>query len=608
MKMLSARFRIRETIMKKSTVPTAAQLKNLVDVALGTEKADLVITGGDVINVYTGELLKGWSVATKGEYIAYVGENASHTIGPETKMIDAFGKTLIPGLIDGHAHVMHTYGTLEEFLKYVIPTGTTAIISETLDFGFTLGYEGTLDFLETIRNQPIKLFATAPSIIANGQQDYQNDISLQQFRQLLEREEILGVGESNWVPVIRGDDRIFNLFADTLSSGKKLEGHAAGAKGNKLVAFAASGNSSDHEPIVAQEALDRLRLGMYVLIREGDVRNDLEAISQIKDENVDFRRLCISTDGIGVKHLMNNGYLDSVAQKAIDLGFDPITAIQMVSLNVAEHFGIDDIVGGIAPGRHADIVIIPSPTEIKPEVVISKGKIVARNGKLLVNPQKHVYPEFTRNTIRIPSDIDASDFSVSVESSASEVAVRVIDMGADIANNEAQIVVAVVNGKVRSDIDRDIIKIAAIDRVHNSGKMFTGLIRGFGLKRGAFAVTASWDSANILVVGVSGDDMAGAVARIREMGGGSVVYADGQVLAELPMPIACQTSELPMKEIDKRMDQIQQAVTNLGSSIPYAHLMLVTFTTTIIPSLRISTDGLLDIRQGKPVDLMVWDT
>jgi len=584
---------------------SAEQLRSLANVALGNEKADLAILGGDVVNVYSGELLEGWAVAVKGDRIAYVGPDASHTVDHETRVIDASGKVLIPGFIDGHAHVMHTYGTLDEFLKYVIPTGTTTIISETLDFAFTLGYEGALEYLEACRNQPIKLFATAPSTIANGQLDYRSNITSEQFQNLLEHEMILGVGESNWVPAIRGNQALFELFAHTLSFGKKLEGHAAGAKGNKLVAFAATGNSSDHEPITADEALDRLRLGMYVLIREGDVRNDLEAVSKIKDWNVDLRRLSISTDGIGVKHLMNVGYLNSVAQKAIELGFDPITAIQMVSLNVAEHFGIDDVVGGISPGRFADVIVIANLKNIKPEVVISNGRIIAQKGVCMIEPEKHKYPDILRDTIRFPRDIGPEDFSIRVDHEAGQVTARVIDLGRDIANKEAQMEMNVVDCEVKADVERNIIKISAIDRVHNSGKMFTGLIRGFGLKKGAIGVTASWDAANIIVVGASDQDMAKAVEHIRKMGGGSVVVVDGQVLADLPMPIACQTSELPMKEIDARMDQIQQIVSDLGCTLPYAHLMMVTLTTTIVPSIRISTSGLLDIKSGKTVDLFV---
>lgn len=593
--------------MKTRRSPDASQIETLVNVALGTEKADVAIVGGDVVNVYTGELMKGWAVATKGEWIAYVGEDAAHAIGPETKVVDASGKVVIPGLIDGHAHVMHTHATLDEFLKYVIKGGTTTIITETLDFCFALGYEGIIDFMESVKNQPIKIFATAPSTIANGQSDYDEVITPAEFRKLLDREDILGIGESNWVRVTRGDNRLLKLFAETLAHGKRLEGHSAGAKGTKLVAFAASGNSSCHESITAKEALERLRLGMHVMIREGDVRTDLPAIAKIKDEKIDFRRLALTTDGIGARHLLNHGYLDAVVQKAIEYGFNPISAIQMATLNVAEHFGIDTIVGGIAPGKCADLVVIPNLTTIKPDCVVSKGRVVANDGKLLVRPIPHTYPPAARRTVRLPYRLSERDFAihVRVKGLVEEVTARVIDLGADIANKELHVKLPVAGGELKIDTDKDILKVAAIDRIHNSGKMFVGFVRGFGLKRGAFAVTAAWDVANIIVVGASEKDMAGAVNRIRELQGGAVVYADGQIRAELPMPIAGQTSELKMEAIAERLETIQNEVQRLGCKLAYAHLMLNTLTTTIVPTVRISTDGLLGVKEGKILDLIV---
>ncbi len=592
-------------IMKKTTLPSSAQIRSLVDTAVGKEKADIAIVGGDVANVYTGEILKNWAVAVKDERIAYVGEDASHTIGPETRVIDAFGKVLIPGLIDGHAHVMHTHATLDEFLRYAIKGGATTIISETLDFCFALGYEGVLDFLESTKDLPIKIFATAGCTFANGQVDYKDAISIDEFNQLLECEEILGVGESNWVPVFRGNDQLIELFAITLAHGKKLEGYGAGAKVAKLAAFVASGDCSDHEPIAADEALERLRLGMHVMIREGDVRGDLEAISKIKNEKIDFRRLAVTTDGIGAKHLIEHGYLNSIVQKAIDLGFDPIVAIQMATLNVAEHFNIDDIVGGIAPGKHADIVIIPNQTCIEPEVVVSKGRVVFSHGELLVEPRRHNYPESARQTVRLPREIVAADFTIRVDIGADEATARIIDLGADIANKEVRLTMSVSDGELKMAPDKDILKVAALDRIHNSGKMFIGLIRGFGLKRGAFAATACWDVSNILVVGVSEEDMAGAVNRLRELQGGTVVYADGHVIAELAMPMAGQTSELSMAEIAEQLEKVQRAVNELGSEVPYAHLTLNTLTTSLVPAVRISTDGLINIKNGKLLDLIV---
>lgn len=589
--------------MKWRKAPGADELKSLVNVALGNEKADLVVMGGDVVNVYTGEVLKGWSVATKGERIACVCEDARHTVGSDTVVVDAAGQAVIPGLIDGHAHLAHTHSTIDELLRYVIPSGTTTVISETLDICFALGYEGIIDFLEAVADQPIKIFVTAPSTYADAQQEYLDVVSPEEFRRLLARDEVLGIGESNWARIARADERLLGLFSEALAFGKRLEGHSAGAKGNRLAAFAASGNSSCHESITAQEALDRLRLGLHVMIREGDVRKDLAEVAAIKDAGIDFRGLSFTTDGIGARHVIEHGFLNSVVQQAIDLGFDPVKAVQMGSLNVATHFGLDHLVGGIAPGRLADIVIVPDLATIKPECVISNGRIVYRDDRLAIEPRRHAYPEWMRHTVRLPRELAASDFAVRVDGPAGDLTVRIIDLGTDIANKETHLTMPVTDGQIRADPEQGILKVAAIDRLTNSGRMFVGLIRGFGLTRGAMAATSAWDVANVVVVGASDEDMAAAVNRVRELQGGPVVYADGRVLAELPMPIGGQTSELPMPAIAEGLEGIQRAAEDLGCRLPYAHLMLNTLTTTIVPAIRISVSGLIRVSSGETVGL-----
>ncbi|NQT73258.1 MAG: adenine deaminase [Chloroflexi bacterium] len=591
-------------MMRRGLTATADEIQAMVRVAMEKEHADLVIVGGDLVNVYTGELLRSWPVAVKGSWIACVGEDVGHTIGPDTQVIDATGKVLIPGFIDGHVHALWIH-SLQELLKFAISCGTTTIISDTTDFSYTLGYDGVVQFLECARDQPTKVFATLPSIFATAQSDYADIMDPGMFSELLERGDILGLGESSWVPVVNGDRRVIDLFADTSGHRKKLEGHGAGARGRILNSFVAAGVSSCHESTTAAEALEKLRLGMCVMVREGGGRKDLEAVSAIKDENVDFRRLALTTDILSPAELIQYGYMDHVVQKAIDLGFAPITAVQMATLNVAEHFSIDDVVGGIAPGKYADILIMPDLASIRLDWVISNGQVVARDGVRLVDPRPYDYPESSRTTVRLPHRLEAADFRISVDDDSPEILTRIIDLTSNIANKEAFVALPVRDRELKASLDADVLKVAAIDRLHNQGKMFVGLVRGFGLKKGAFASTASWNSSNVLIVGAGEKDMAGAGNRIRDLQGGVVLYADGEVLAELPMPIGGNVSDLPMEAIADRLEQIKRTLADLGCRLPDPHLMLVTLTCTVVPSIRLSTDGLIRVKDGKVMDLMV---
>ncbi|MCL0058143.1 amidohydrolase family protein [Dehalococcoidia bacterium] len=248
------------------------------------------------------------------------------------------------------------------------------------------------------------------------------------LRKLLAREDILGLGEIYWASVIRGDDRIIGLIAETMAAGKKIEGHSAGARGNRLVSYVAAGVSSCHEATTVEEVIDRLRLGIHVMIREGDIRRELPVISAIKDEGIDFRRLILTTDGISPRRVMTDGYMEFVLQRAIDFGFDPILAIQMATLNVAEHFSIDDSVGGIAPGKCADIVVIPDPKTIKAEYVISNGRIIAQNGVVLIPPRKATLSKRSFPSVEIPRQLKPADFTICVEAGSNPVKVRVMDL------------------------------------------------------------------------------------------------------------------------------------------------------------------------------------
>jgi adenine deaminase len=294
-----------------------------------------------------------------------------------------------------------------------------------------------------------------------------------------------------------------------------------------------------------------------------------------------------------------------VVQKAIDLGFSPILAIQMSTINVAQHFAIDDVIGGIAPGKYADIVIIPELRTIQAECVISNGQIVAQNGEPVVLPRKHNYPKSTKDTIHLAKNFEADDFAIHVEGSRRQAKVRVIDQVTELVTREELIDIPVSGGQLKPDTSKDILKVAAIERAHRTGKTFVGLIRGIGLKHGAIATSAIWDCGDIIVVGADETNMAQAVNRVKELGGGIVVYADNRILAEISLPVAGTISTQPMETIADKLYRVQQVATDLGCNFPDIRMTLAVLSTPAIAHLRICESGLFNLRQNSFVDLIV---
>ena len=568
----------------------------LTKVALGEEKADLAVLNAKAVNVYTGELLEDQSVTVKGKWIAYVGQNAGDSIGPQTEIIDARGQTVIPGLIEGHTHIAWLYSA-GEFLKYAITGGTTTVVTETFEIYPVSGYDGVVDFLESLKDQPIKLFGTAPAMISISQAA--RGIPSETLEKLLARDDILGLGESYWQAVLQEPDGTLPLYEQTLTAGKTLEGHSAGARDKKLAAYVDLGISSCHEPINADQVLERLRMGLHIMVREGSIRRDLAEISKIKDRGIDLRRLILSTDGVTPEDLIAKGYLEYVLQKAIDCGFDPVAAIQMATLNVAEHFSLDAFIGGIAPGRYADMVIIPDVHTIKAQWVISNGKVIAREGQLLASPRNHTYTTRSLNSIQLYRDTKPADFKIHVNDNPDSATVRVIDLVTDLVTAELKMQLPVSDGELKPDIDQDILKVSAIDRTNQPGKVFNGLIKGFGLKSGAMACSAAWDSSDIIAVGANEDDMTAAVNRIRALQGGAVLCEKGEILAELPLPIFGVMSDLPIEDISRRLKQIRKTAAALGVPHPDPLLTLITLTGAAIPYLRICEEGLVNLKDGQ---------
>lgn len=582
-------------------VRTPLETEKLMEVSAGKRPADLAVINARLLNVYTGELIDGISICVWDRWIAYVGDSPDGAVAHQTEIVDAQGKTVVPGLIDGHTH-MAWLATAEFFLEHMLASGTTTLVTEAMEPYPVSGLAGVVDFIDSLQDQPIKVFATAPAMASTSRASM--GISREDLASLLERDDVVGLGESYWQAVLQFPERFLPSMTETLRIRKSLEGHTAGAGEKKLMAYVAAGVSSCHEPIKAEEVLQRLRLGLHVMVREGSIRRDLEAIAAIAGTGADLRRLVLVSDGVEPGELMERGYMEHIVQKAIDSGFDPVTAIQMATLNAAEHFRLDHLVGGVAPGRFADMVIIPDLKTIRPDLVISNGKVIAREGKPTAAPRRHRFSRESLHSVRLQRKFKAEDFSIPIPAAAALKKVRVIEMATDLVTRESLLPLSEgTDNELRPDPERDIAKVAAVDRTLNPGKTFVGLIKGFGLKSGAIACSAAWDTTDIIVVGAEEGDMACAVNRIGELQGGAVLCSGGKILQELPLPVFGIMCEQPLPEIDRKVKALRAEAFRLGIPFRDPLLSLITLTGAAIPFLRICEEGLVSLKDGKTLDL-----
>lgn len=571
--------------------------RKLVETALGNEPADMVIRNGLLFDVYTGRMLPNYSVAISDMRIAYVGPDATHTIGKSTQVIEANERVISPGYMDTHTHLSNHF-EIPDFLKYAIPCGTTTIITETESYGFALGAEGVKAFLDQIDNRPVKMFGLIPPMVTTSPAVKDLYISLVQARELLNDNRIIGLGESYWQDVVlTPDNRVLELIQETSYARKSVQGHTAGAFDKKLASYAAAGALSCHEAITTEDVLSRLEQGYYVMVREGEIRRDLEIILPIKDK-IDLRRIILVTDGTNPGLLINQGYMVDVIQKAVDIGIEPIKAVQMVSLNPAEHFGIDHLTGGISPGRFADILLLPEPGTMKPDLVISNGRIVAEKGKITVPLSKTPYPDTLFKTINMPL-ISPSQLTVPVSGTKQGEHVRTMDIQhGGLVTREGKATASVVRGQYVSDPEADMLKIVFIERVSGRGEKFIGFVRGWGQKRGAVATSLCWDVSGIVAIGANDDDLAMAINRVIEMKGGTVISVQGKILLDIPFSIGGYVSELNIEDLAAKLAQFQKIMSALGSSLESAMLTLYTLTSASIPFIRIMEKGYYRFREN----------
>lgn len=581
------------------------QLARLIKGAMGEVKADLILTGGCLVNVYSGEYLEGWEVAVVDGRICYVGPNAQHTRGEATRILNATGLFVAPGFIDGHTHIGH-YARPYENLQSFLPCGTTAVIASCDEASTVFGYRGLQFFLDEVESHPLKVF-TLVSMVAPQDPALCNTavFSDQQIADALADRRVLGMGEIvSWLRILQCDDEVLTRITMALQNKQIIHGHTSGARDRKLCAIAATGISSCHEPIRVEDAMERLRLGYWTMLREGSLRQDLEAtIGPLLKSGLDLQRLILVTDSMSPDDVGERGHMDHVVRRAIELGMSPMQALRAVTLNPALCSGVEQEVGGIAPGRWADIALIDDLDRCHVREVIVGGEIVARGGVSLIESAPRDVPAEFFGSIRLGLTINADCFRI--PALHSKPIVRVMALVNQTITVERQREWDAPEGQVEASLYDDLLKVAMFDRHHRSKDVALGFLQGFGAKVGAVGLTTNLDENTLLIVGSNDQDMALCGNALLECGGGVMLVNHGEVIEKLEFPAGGIFSLFGWQEVGSRLRRIQERLRDMGSPFdkPMFALNFLPFVT--LPELRITSRGLVNAKERKIVSLFV---
>jgi adenine deaminase len=565
--------------------------KILSEVALGNIPPDTVIVNGTPFNAFTGEFITKQSIWIKDGRIAYVGPDHGFLRGEQTGILDADGMVLLPGLIEGHTHL--SKAGIEEYTRHVIPTGVTTVVMETMDFGLISGKEGIECLVKGLEGQPIRFYYTVPALCGLTPEEEINAPPNEEFLTLLKNPRCLGVGEIFWGNMFldgKQGERVRELASLALSLGKQVEGHTAGASGRKLQAYTSFGASSDHEPITEDEVLERLRLGYWVMVRQGFVRKELPAVVGIFNRKVDFRRLSLATDGVDPQTFMEEGYLDASLKTLLRLGAPPELAYQMVTLNVAEHFRLDHLIGSLSPGKIADIVVVPSRETFSPQYVMCEGRVIFKDGKNIIEPRKVTFPEPMFDTVKV------SD--VSFPSIPRQGKVRVMELVTNLITKER-----VVDLK-NPEESKDVLMLLALDRVGGQGS-FMGALKGFGLQRGAYGTTMSWDTVDMVVAGCDVPSIKTVIGRLKQIRGGGVYAIGNEIVSEIQAPLCGFYSLEPMEELHRKIKHLEESLRKNGVKWEKPVLTIDTLGTPAIPHLKISHHGYVRLKDREILSLEI---
>ena len=551
-------------------------LARLMSVAKGELPADLLLANAKVINVFTGEIEDG-SVAVFGDRIAGIGDYRAKEV------VDVGGRHIAPGLINGHIHPESSMLDIGQYARAVVPHGTTSLVSDLHEIANVGGVAGIKYVLERARRLPFNLFLMAPSCVpATNLESSGTNLGPEEIGQILKWKECLGLGEMmNFPGVISGDEAVLQKIA--LAKGKIIDGHAPGLSGKELSAYIAAGISSDHECVSLDEAKEKLRQGMFIMIREGSSEKNLEALLPLVTDKT-WPRCMFVVDDRTAADLLNDGDIDAVVRKAIRLGLAPVRAIQLATINTAGYFRRERL-GGIAPGYFADMIVLGDLPKLQIDMVFCRGKLVAEEGKSLFSVSQTAERSLADSVNIKPFSIDRLKLT---PSGKAEPVIEVVP-GQIITKKRMEKIKAVPN------TERDILKLVVVERHRATGNIGVGLVSGFGLKRGALASSISHDSHNIIAVGASDQDIFVAVREIERLHGGLVAVGGGKILASLALPLAGLLSDEPLETVANKLEGLEKIAVELGVKLPSPFATLSFLALPVIPEIRLTDRGVVEL-------------
>jgi adenine deaminase len=570
------------------------ELARRIQVARGAEPADLILRNGQLVNVCSGEIYPANVVIVDGT-IAAIGQPGEYTAREDR---DIGGRFLVPGLIDGHMHIESTMMTLANFAQVVVPHGTTTVIIDPHEYANVMGVEGIRYALASRRNLPLTVYAVLSSCVpASPLESPKQALTAADLLPLLEDDRVLGLAEMMDVPgVLHADPQVLAKIEATRARRRVVDGHAPGVRGRDLNGYAAAGIMSDHESTTIEEAREKLRRGMWLMVREGSAARNLETLLPLLKE-LHPPRACFVTDDRDPVDLATRGHIDSMVRMAIAGGLEPMHAIRMGTLNTAQYFRLDDR-GALVPGYVADILVVGDLARFDIHEVYKDGQLVAQHGRPLFVPR----PDQTTAAANTVKTGTIASEKLRIKGHAGDVAVIGIEPG-QITTLHLTEPAPVQNGEIVPDVSRDLLKLVVVERHHASGRVGLALVKGFGLKKGAIASTVAHDAHNLVIAGTNDADILIAIQAVNEMDGGFVLVVDGQVQASVPLPLGGLVSPLPVDQLVGQLQALDHAAAALGCTLEHPCMTLSFLSLSVIPSLKLTDQGLVDVAAARIVPL-----